>query len=39
PDRISPAVQAKLKDLYPNDKAVGYAPAEIRGAITLKKPI
>ena len=39
PDRISPAVQAKLKDLYPNDKAVGYAPAEIRGTITLKKPI
>ena len=39
PDRISPAVQAKLKDLYPNDKAVGYAPAEIRGATTLKKPI
>lgn len=39
PDRISPAVQSRLKELYPNDKAVGYAPAEIRGAITLKKPI
>jgi hypothetical protein len=38
-DRIKPAVQAKLKELYPDDKAVGYGPAEIRGAITLKKPL
>lgn len=38
-DRVSPAVQAKLKELYPNDKAVGYSAAEIRGAITLKKPL
>ena len=39
PDRLSPAVQAKLKELYPDDKAVGYGPAEIRGAITIKKPL
>ncbi len=39
PDRLSPAVQARLKELYPADKAVGYGAAEIRGAITLKKPI
>lgn len=39
PDRLSPAVQAKLKELYPNDKAVGYGPAEIRGAMTIKKPL
>ena len=39
PDRLSPAVQAKLKDLYPNDKGVGYHAAEIRGAITIKKPL
>ena len=38
-DRVSPAVQAKLKELYPDDKAVGYHAAEIRGAITLKKPL
>jgi len=37
PDRIEPAVQAKLKELYPDDKAIGYGPAEIRGAITIKK--
>lgn len=39
PERLSPAVQAKLKELYPDDKAVGYGPAEIRGAITLKKAL
>ncbi|MCC6657169.1 MAG: DUF3365 domain-containing protein [Rhodocyclaceae bacterium] len=39
PDRLSPAVQAKLKEMYPNDKGVGYHAAEIRGAITLKKPL
>jgi len=39
PGRVSPAAQAKLKELYPDDKAVGYAAAEIRGAITLKKPL
>jgi len=38
-ERISPAVRARLDALYPQDKAVGYAPAEIRGAITLKKPL
>jgi hypothetical protein len=39
PDRITPAVKARLDALYPDDKAVGYAPAEIRGAITIKRPL
>ncbi|MDK9724162.1 MAG: DUF3365 domain-containing protein [Sterolibacteriaceae bacterium MAG5] len=38
-DRITPAVKAKLDALYPEDKAIGYGAAEIRGAITLKKPL
>ena len=38
-DRLSPAVQAKLLELYPNDQAVGYSAAEIRGAITIRKPL
>lgn len=38
-ERVDSAVQAKLRELYPEDKAVGYGPAEIRGAITLKKPL
>jgi hypothetical protein len=39
PDRISPEVKAKLGELYPNDKATGYHAAEIRGAVTIKKPL
>ena len=39
PERISPAVRAKLQELYPQDKAVGYHADEIRGAITIKKPL
>lgn len=38
-DRIDKAVKAKLKELYPDDKAVGYSAAEIRGAITVKKTL
>lgn len=39
PERISPAVQARLKELYPGDRGIGYGVGEIRGAITLKKPL
>lgn len=39
PDRISAPVKAKLAELYPEDKAVGYGLADIRGAITLKRPL
>ncbi|MDP2811198.1 MAG: DUF3365 domain-containing protein [Rhodocyclaceae bacterium] len=38
-ERISPAVKARINEFYPDDKAVGYGPAEIRGAITLKKTL
>lgn len=38
-ERLGSGVAEKLKELYPDDKAVGYGPAEIRGAITLKKPL
>ena len=38
-ERISAPVKAKLAELYPEDKAVGYGLAQIRGAITLKKPL
>ena len=39
PERMSPAVKAKLGEFYPNDKATGYSAGEIRGAITLKRPL
>jgi hypothetical protein len=38
-ERVSPAVQARLKALYPDDRAVGYSVGEIRGAITLKRAV
>lgn len=37
PDRITPAVTAKLKALYPQDLGVGYSPGQVRGAMTLRK--
>jgi len=36
-DQLSPAVTARLKALYPDDRAVGYREGDIRGAITLRK--
>jgi len=39
PEQLSPAVKEKLKALYPDDKAVGYRPGEIRGAMTIRKPV
>ncbi len=37
PDKVAPETQAKLKELYPDDKAIGYDLKQIRGAITAKK--
>ncbi|HSN45370.1 MAG TPA: DUF3365 domain-containing protein [Casimicrobiaceae bacterium] len=39
PEQLTPAVIEKLKALYPDDKAVGYRPGEIRGAMTIRKPV
>lgn len=36
---ISPAVKARLEALYPDDKAFGYTVGEIRGAMTIRKPL
>lgn len=36
---ISTALKAKLRSEYPNDQAVDYRVGQIRGAITIKKPI
>jgi hypothetical protein len=36
---INEDVQAKIKELYPDDKATGFRPGQIRGAITMKKSI
>ncbi len=38
PDRIAPAVAARIKTLYPQDRGTGYGLGDIRGAITLRRP-
>jgi hypothetical protein len=38
-DQISDVVKAKLQELYPDDKAIGYSIGQIRGAMTLKKAL
>ena len=35
--QMKPAVVARLQAMYPNDRAVGYAAGDIRGAITLQR--
>ena len=32
-------MKAKLAELYPDDKAVGYSVGQIRGAMTIRKPL
>ena len=36
---IDPKVEAKLDELYPNDKARGFSKGDIRGAFTLSQPM
>ena len=36
-DKLSPAVVARLKALYADDRATGYRVGEIRGAMTLRR--
>jgi hypothetical protein len=36
---IDPAVQAKLKALYPADKATGFKTGDLRGAFTISQPL
>ncbi|MBI5899906.1 MAG: DUF3365 domain-containing protein [Rhodocyclales bacterium] len=38
-DKLAPAVKVRLTELYPNDKATGYSEGQIRGALTVKRPL
>lgn len=38
-DKMNPAVKARLAELYPQDKATGYSEGQIRGALTIKRPL
>ena len=39
PQDISPEVKAELERLYPENKAVGYRVADLRGAVSVKIPL
>jgi hypothetical protein len=39
PDEMPAAIKAKLAQEYPHDKAVGYRPGMLRGAISIKRPL
>jgi hypothetical protein len=36
---VAPGVTAKLGAEYPHDKATGYSAGQVRGAITVKRPL
>lgn len=38
-ETVTPEVEAKLKDLYPEDKARGYNEGDIRGAFVVVQPL
>ncbi len=37
--KVSPEVEAKLSELYPDDLARGYSAGDIRGAFTITQPM
>ncbi|MCG6869223.1 MAG: DUF3365 domain-containing protein [Gammaproteobacteria bacterium] len=36
---LKPEVKARLDELYPEDKARGFIPGDLRGALTIKKDL
>jgi hypothetical protein len=38
-EQIPAEVKAELADNYPHDQAIGYAPGQIRGAVSVKRPL
>ena len=38
-EKVPPAVEQKLAELYPDDKARGYKAGDIRGAFTITQPM
>lgn len=37
-DQLAPGVAARLRELYPADRATGYAVGQLRGALTIRRP-
>lgn len=38
-DQIAEPIRARLEALYPHDRAVGYKPGELRGAVSIRQPL
>ena len=38
-EQIAEPVRAQLDTLYPHDRAVGYKPGDLRGAVSIKQPL
>ena len=38
-DQISPSILERLGADYPHDRATGYSPGQVRGAVTVKRPL
>lgn len=38
-EEISASVRAQLQQQYPHDRATGYAPGQLRGALSIKRPL
>jgi hypothetical protein len=38
-EQLDPSVARELRERYPGDQATGFAPGDIRGAITITQPI
>lgn len=36
---VAPALQARIREFYPDDKATGFAPGELRGALLIRWPV
>lgn len=39
PETMAPEVKAQIAKIYPNDLAVGYREGQVRGALTIKRPL
>lgn len=38
-EQISDGVKTRLSEEYPHDKAIGYSVGQIRGAVSIKRPL
>lgn len=38
-EQIPDAVKARLATEYPHDRATGYTPGQVRGAVTIRQPV